>query len=271
MNKYVAGALCALGVQAASAALITDPDDPRSWQSATVGTFAQLYYGANSAANRQLVVDNTLLDDGVFNSSGFSAASLISGGSCSGASTAVNGNPYNYSACLGTSVATAGSNIDNLWFQSNGTVGQTVFDLGFQASKVAVFPTIDHGPLPQEAIESTVYLSNDQVTWIQAVVQRVWLEGFIADGEPNAWDGYWDGFTYAVGLADPTQTFRYASIIHGGPGALINDGDDEINGLLGLRGDFTPDPGNEIPEPTSILLFGLGLMSLRLGRRSLSK
>ena len=271
MNKYVAGALCALGVQAASAALITDPDDPRSWQSATVGIFAQLYYGANSAANRQLVVDNTLLDDGIFNSSGFSAASLISGGSCSGASTAVNGNPYNYSAPR-----------RHLWPQREAiliilvsiqwnVVGQTVFDLGFQASKVAVFPTIDHGPIPQEAIESTVYLSNDQVTWIQAVVQRVWLEGFIADGEPNAWDGYWDGFTYAVGLADPTQTFRYASIIHGGPGALINDGDDEINGLLGLRGDFTPDPGNEIPEPTSILLFGLGLMSLRLGRRSLSK
>ena len=43
MNKYVVGVLCALSVQAASAALITNPDDPRSWQGATVGTFAQLY------------------------------------------------------------------------------------------------------------------------------------------------------------------------------------------------------------------------------------
>ncbi len=63
--------------------------------------------------------------------------------------------------------------------------------------------------MPQEAIESTVFLSNDRLTWTQAVTQRVWLEGFMPiTGIP------WDGFTYAVGT--PTSdTFRYASIIWG--------------------------------------------------------
>ena len=38
------------------AALITDPNDPRTWQGASVGTFAQLFYGSNTLANRQQVV-----------------------------------------------------------------------------------------------------------------------------------------------------------------------------------------------------------------------
>ena len=61
----------------AQAALVTNPDDPRVWQGASVGTFAQLYYGSNTLANRQLVVDNKLLDDSYFSATGFSAATLI--------------------------------------------------------------------------------------------------------------------------------------------------------------------------------------------------
>ena len=121
MKKFVIGALCALSVQAAFAVPITDPDDARNWQGATVGTFAQLYYGADNAVNRQLAVDNNLLDDGIFNSSGFSAATLIAGGATAGFSVPVSGNPYNYG--IGGSVSTAANSIDNLWFQSNGVVG----------------------------------------------------------------------------------------------------------------------------------------------------
>ena len=77
LKRLVALACAVLIPYGASAALLTDPDDLRSWQGATVGTFAQLYYGSNTLANRQLVIANGLLDDGIFNPTGFTASNLI--------------------------------------------------------------------------------------------------------------------------------------------------------------------------------------------------
>jgi hypothetical protein len=252
----VTALLALLFAHAAQAVLVTDPNDPRVWQGATVGTFAQLYFGSDTLANRQLVVDNHLLDDGIFSTAGFIAGTLITsvgqysgqGGGTSSDLTGTGGYAY---ACCGAAATrfTAGSAIDNQWLQTSGVVGETVWDLGFQANTAAIFNTIDHGPLPLEAIESTVYLSNDLVTWTAAVVQRVWLEGFM----PNL-GIQWDGFVYAVGTGT-SATFRYASIIHGGPGALQSDGDNEINGIMGARADFQP----PVPEPETYALMTLGL------------
>jgi hypothetical protein len=258
---FLAG-LAAIMTQQVQASLLTDPNDVRSWQGADVGTFAQLYYGSNTLANRQLVIDNQLLDDGVFNTTGYTAASLIAnsnGGGCLGTSSDTTGTGgYGYS-CGGGAVSTYANGIDNLWFQTDGVVGQTVFDFGFQASTAVVFNTIDHGPLPDESIESTVYLSNDMLTWVQAVTQRVWLEGF------NTNTGIqWDGFTYAVGTGT-NDTFRYASVIHGGPGALEDDGDNELNGIMGAKRDFTP---VDVPEPSSFLLMLLGALGLYVQRKA---
>jgi hypothetical protein len=96
--------------------------------------------------------------------------------------------------------------------------------------------------------------------WVEAVVERVWLQGF----ESNL-GILWDGFAYAVGTGT-TDTFRYASIIHGGPGALINDGDNEINGIMGTRADFQPPV---IPEPETyvLMLAGLGAVGFFTRRK----
>jgi len=98
------------------------------------------------------------------------------------------------------------------------------------------------------------------MTWPQAVTERVWWEGFV----PNT-DVLWDGFVYAVGTGT-SQTFRYASITPGGPRALIRAGDDEINGIMGLRGDFTPNP-DPVPEPGTLALAGSALLGAPFGRR----
>lgn len=254
MKKIIAILAGMIAAQGASAALVTDENDGRIWQGATVGTFAQLYFGSDTSSNRQAVVSSGLLDDGHFNTAGYTAATLISAGGsggCLGASHDATGTGSLAYTCGGGPVSTYANGIDNLWFQTSGTIGATVFDLGFQATKAAVFNSIDHGPLPQEAIESTVWLSNDQLTWTQAVVERVWLEGFEANHGI-----LWDGFTYAVGTGT-SATFRYASVTHGGPGSLIQDGDNEINGIMGLQADYT-----QVPEPgtLAIMLAGLGIL-----------
>jgi len=131
----VTALLALLFANAAQAVLVTDPNDPRVWQGATVGTFAQLYFGSDTLANRQLVVDNHLLDDGIFSTAGFIAGTLITsvgqysgqGGGTSSDLTGTGG--YDY-ACCGAAATrfTAGSAIDNQWLQTSGVVGETVWE-----------------------------------------------------------------------------------------------------------------------------------------------
>lgn len=256
MRRLLAATVLATQLPLATAALITDPNDARSWQGASVSTFAGLY-----GLTTQQVVDKQLLDDGLFSTSGYTTATMIqaTGVSSSGTSLDLTGTgSFDYTQPSALGVIGAGSAIDEHWVQTDNVVGHAIWDLGFQATKAAVFNTIDHGPLPGEAIESTVYLSNDQVNWTLAVVERVWLEGFMTNTGI-----LWDGFTYAVGTGT-SQTFRYASVIHGGPGALIADGDNEINGIMGLNENFS---GNPAPEPASLALVLAALGGLAATRR----
>jgi hypothetical protein len=255
MRSAVSAGILMFAVTAANAATVTDPNDPRVWQGATVGTFAALFYGADTPANRQLVVDNQLLDDGIFNPVGATPAPMISFNVvATGTSLDLTGTGSYAYVQPGPAPAIAGGSVDEHWVQTNNVIGDNVWDLGAPSTKAAIFNTIDHGPLPGEAIESTVYLSNDLVTWTLAVTEKVWLEGFKTNTGI-----LWDGFAYAVGTGT-SSTFRYASIIHGGPGALLRDGDNEINGVLGLDADFTP--VGDVPLPAALPLFASGLVGL---------
>ncbi|MEZ4296067.1 MAG: DNRLRE domain-containing protein [Polyangiaceae bacterium] len=242
---------------AAMAVPLTNPNDPRNWQGATVTTFKNLY----GYANNQAVIDDQLLDDGVFPTCMNLAAFPGPTGAPCGAHTAcmnkatyigtVQGcSGYSYQAgswaytCGNASLAdysARGNCLDMWWLQDTGnndhTAGNTnIWDLGGPSNQVAVFPIIDHGPMPQEAIEYTVYLSNNpgatsigtdgEQHWVQAQIEKVYLEGWI-----NTWIA--DGFTTVWRLPN-AQTFRYVIVPAGGPAALVADGDQEIDTVVGL-------------------------------------
>ena len=233
---------------------VTDPNDPRDWQGAKVNTFAKLYFGDDRQQTRQMIINEKLLDDGLFDVLKVYPAKLISGPDsfgpygCQEQTDNSGTGSFNF-VFRPDSPEDTFNYVDNLGGASKAEVGGTVFELPFPSAKAAVFNNVDHPPLPEEAIESTVYLSNDNINWTQAVVQKVWLEGWQANLGIK-----WDGFVYAVGTST-NETFKYVSVIHGGPGALQADGDNELNAIVGLDENFEPTQ----PEEPSISVGSNGL------------
>jgi hypothetical protein len=238
--KLLAIFVAALFAATAHAALLTNPNDPRTWQGASVSTFANLFGITN-----QEVINRGLLDDSHFDITQGSPAAMITAPNSNqlcGYQVPTQGDPYNYVVGQGCTAQSGGNAIDNFWTHligGNGDApGEYVWRLQAPSTKAAVFPAVDHGPLPQEAMEATVYLGKSATgPWVPAEIQRVWLEGFVPDHNIK-----WDGFTYAVGFPGNSDTFTHVSLKHGGgaPYALLGDGDAEINGVMGLDDSFEP-------------------------------
>lgn len=245
----------------AHAAPVTNPDDPRNWQGATVETFRALF----GYATRQDMIDAQLLDDDIYPRTAAYAAtfsvpgapcgsqppnelvSIYIGGveGCSGYSYDPNGYGYSCGDATLADYSDRGRCLDMWWIQDGGdgdVATGNKWDLGGDANQVAVFPIIDHTPLPQEAIEYSVYLSNNPLattegtdgntSWVPAKLVKVYLEGWI-----KPWVA--DGFT-TVWKLPGDQIFRYVNVVSGGHAAIQHDGDDEIDAVMGLTKDGDP-------------------------------
>lgn len=259
----------------AMASLVTGPGDPNfstSYQGASAATFAALGFTVGTGSNDLKVDTGTFVDP----------AGLVFGTALSNAGGGVTGvtpNPITYGYGITSEGLAAANARDYHWLQNYGVNGTTdpaldkpwigtIWDLGGQANQAVVFPIIDHGPLPQEAVEYTVYLGNDPTStslsdWTLATLDTIYLQGWQPDSVAIA-----DGFT-TVWKLPGNQTFRYVSVQGVGSQALhpIFGYENEIDAVAGLTVSGT---GVAVPEPASwiLVLTLIGVVSFPvLGRR----
>ena len=230
---------------------------------ATVGTFIGL--GINPAT--------TCIENGLWsNPTGFNLGTYGKGADGFG----YGYDPTNLGAYNGAGSLAANANgLDFYWVQDlgnqvtiNGAVGGSpsngiIWDLGGPANQAAVFVFVDHGPVPGEVLENTAWLSNDPNAadsgWTQANLDHVYGGGWSND--PNIADGF-----VAVYKLPLNATFQYVSVSWGGPGAIVRDGDNEIDAVGGLNASGGCVTCNPVPEPASLLLLGAGLVGVAAWR-----
>ena len=272
-------ALSLLGASSwASAAFISGPGDPdydTAFQGASAHTFADLGFSVGTGAGQLHISTSTWTDP-----SGLIFGTLVPGAehTLGGGGTTVDKMTYAYTQP--SVVSQPGNFRDYSWIQ-NGANNLTtstaadqpwlgnVFDLGGAANKAVVFPIVDHGPLPQEVVEYTVYLGDNPLStnladWHLATLSEVYMQGWESDATALA-----DGFTTVWTLSDPAATFRYVSVAAVGSQALrpFFGDDDEIDAVAGLT--VSGGGVGVVPEPQTyaMMLLGLGVVGFMARRR----
>jgi hypothetical protein len=246
-----------------------DPEYTHFYQGADAATFAGLGYSIGTGAGDLKVHTNGTWTD----PAGLVFGTLINPASVSGYGHTFNTLVYTDYTTSGTDNVTNGNARDYKWIQNNGTntggpstaTSDTpwtgnIFDLGGQANQAVVFPIIDHGPLPGEAGEYTVYLTNNPLStnyadWTLATLDSIYMEGWQDDSVAIA-----DGFT-TVWKLPGNATFRYVSVeavgSHAIPGYIGIE--DEIDAVAGLTAEGL---GVAAPVPSTALAGGLILVGL---------
>lgn len=126
----------------------------------------------------------------------------------------------------------AGNAVDFHWLHDvdEALTSPIIFEMKKPVSVVDAFPSIDHGPVPDEGLEFTVYGSNDPASPFPAS----WVAGTVTFVFDNGWNGGWIADDFVSRWAFQAG-FRFVAVDWGGPGAVLSDGDAEIDAVCGVR------------------------------------
>lgn len=116
---------------------------------------------------------------------------------------------------VAATAAQAYNSLDHKWLQS--TTVPKVSDFATPVNTVFVFPAVDHGPFPEEGIESTVWGRTDSSSvagfpagWTLATLTTIWKKGW---EEPVACDTTADNADDFTGqYSFPGDGFRYIAV-----------------------------------------------------------
>jgi hypothetical protein len=122
----------------------------------------------------------------------------------------------------------AGNSVDLHWVHDVSTdTDFIVWDMGRKVDKVDVFPLIDHPPVPEEALEFTVWASDDPNP---PFTSPKWTVGNIARVFDSGWNREWIADDFVSRWRFP-QRHQFIALQWGGPRAMISDGDAEIDAV----------------------------------------
>lgn len=153
---------------------------------------------------------------------------------------------------IGPSPAIAASTVDHFWLNGDGA-NPITWKFGGSYDSFVAFSGVDHGPVPEESLEYTLWGSNDLSNWEEGKITGVSASGW---DPTNTFIGQSDDYSGIWGFSQNYKYLRATTGDHLLP--PYGSTDFELDAVAGLH-------SAAVPEPGSMAFLGAGVMTSLFG------